>query len=99
MKGASLIAVLLVFAFVGCRGKSKGSPSITLVNGCEVSRTDFNRFVTLKLGEFATPEMSDSLCSQIFNEYLLRHVLIDEATHLGLTITNTKVKKIAQDIP
>ena len=43
--------------------------------------------------------MSDSLRSQIFDEYLLRHVLIDEATHLGLTITNTKVKKIAQDIP
>jgi peptidyl-prolyl cis-trans isomerase C len=99
MKVILLISFLFVLAFVGCRSKSDGSPSMALVNGREVSRTEFDRFLALKLGEFATPEMSDSLRSQIFDEYLLRRVVIDEATRAGLMITDTEIENIAQDNP
>lgn len=99
MKCALLIAVLFALAFVGCRSKSDGSPSIASVNGHAITRTEFDHFLTLKLGEFATSDMSDSLRSQIFDEYLLRQVTIDEATRAGLTITDTEVENIAQDNP
>jgi peptidyl-prolyl cis-trans isomerase C len=69
------------------------------VNGREVSRAEFEHFLGLKLGEFARHEMSDSLRSQIFDEYLLRRVVIDEAGRVGLTITDTEIEKISQDNP
>lgn len=99
MKRALWISLLFVLALFGCRGKSDGSPSMASVNGRDVSRTEFDRFLALKLGEFATNDMNDSIRSQIFDEYVLRQVVIDEASRAGLTITDTEVEKMAQDNP
>ncbi len=99
MKRALLLPLLFAFALFGCRGKSDGLPAMASVNGREIKRIEFDRFLALKLGEFATNEMSDSLRSQIFDEYLLRQVVIDEASRQGLTITDTDVEKLAQDNP
>src|SRR6185436_13701824 len=97
MRRVVLFSCLLALACVGCRGKSDGAPAMAAVNGRPVNRTEFDRFLALKLGEFATHDMNDSLLSQIFDEYLLRRVVIDEAGRVGLTITDTEVEKIAQD--
>jgi peptidyl-prolyl cis-trans isomerase C len=99
MRRVVFISILLALALAGCRGKSDGSPAMATVNGREVSRVEFDRFLALKLGEFANQEMNDSLRSQIFDEYLLRRVVIDEAARVGLTITDTEIEKMAQDNP
>jgi peptidyl-prolyl cis-trans isomerase C len=99
MRRVVFISILLGLALAGCRGKSDGSPAMAAVNGREVSRVEFDRFLALKLGEFANQEMNDSLRSQIFDEYLLRRVVIDEAARVGLTITDTEIEKMAQDNP
>ena len=99
MKRALLIVFLFVLAGVACRSKSDGSPAMASVNGREVTRAVFDRFLALKLGEFATNEMSDALRSQIFDEYLLRQVVLEEASRTGLTITDTEVEKLTQDNP
>jgi parvulin-like peptidyl-prolyl isomerase len=99
MKRALLISLLFTFALAGCRGKSEDSPAMASVNGRDVSHAEFDGFLALKLGEFATGEMNDALRSQIFDEYLLRQVVLDEAARAGLTITDTEVEKLAQDNP
>jgi len=75
MKQAVLISLLFTLALAGCRGKGDASPAMASVNGREVSRAEFDAFLALKLGEFATGDMNDALRSQIFDEYLLRQVV------------------------
>jgi peptidyl-prolyl cis-trans isomerase C len=99
MKRAFLILLFLTVVFAGCRHKSDGSPAIATVNGHQVTRTEFERFVALKLGELASNEMNDLLRSQIFDEYLMRQVVMDEASRSGLSVTDIEVTKLTDDNP
>src|ERR1051325_4132220 len=99
MRRAFLILFSLAILFAGCHGKRDGSPAVASVNGREVTRAQFDQFVALKLGELATNDMNDGLRSQIFDEYLLRQVVIDEAARAGLSVTETEVEKLTQDNP
>jgi parvulin-like peptidyl-prolyl isomerase len=99
MKRALLIAIFFVLAFVGCRSKSDGSPVIASVNGRDVTRAEFDRFLALKLGEISANEMSEVLKSQMLDEYLTRQITTAEASRVGLTITDTEIEKVAQENP
>jgi parvulin-like peptidyl-prolyl isomerase len=99
MQRVFLILLLLTLALAGCRSKSDGSPAIASVNGHQVTRSELERFVALKLGELATNDMNDLLRSQLFDEYLLRQVVIDEAGRAGLSVSDTEVEKLTQDNP
>ncbi|MBI3652224.1 MAG: peptidyl-prolyl cis-trans isomerase [Acidobacteria bacterium] len=99
MKHAFLLLLLLSFAVTACRHKSDGSPVLASVNGRTITRVEFDRFVTLKLGDTVTGEMNDALRSQILDEYLLRQLVIDEATRTGLSVSDTEVEKVTQENP
>ena len=83
----------------GSRGRGDGSPVIATVNGREVVRAEFDRFLALKLGEFNSSETPDSIRSQMLDEYIRRRVVLDEAEHAGLSVTDAEVDQAARERP
>ena len=91
---------LLPLAFGGaCRSAGDRSPIIASINGHEVHRAEFEQFLALKIGEFTSPDSTDSLKSQMLDEYIRRRVVLDEARRAGLTINDADISQAAQDNP
>ncbi len=102
MKPAVSILLLCIAAgglVMGCRGNSDRSPVIASANGKEIHRAEFERFLTLKMGELTSTETSDALRSQMLDEYIRRRLVLDEAARSGLTISGAEVDQAAQDNP
>ncbi|HTG15346.1 MAG TPA: peptidylprolyl isomerase [Blastocatellia bacterium] len=91
--------VVSVAAGCGCRAAGARSPVIATINGREVHRAEFEQFLALKVGEFTSNDDSDSLKSQLLDEYLRRRLVLDEATLAGLTVTEAEMNAAAQDSP
>jgi peptidyl-prolyl cis-trans isomerase C len=83
----------------GCASQKEPSPVIALVNDREIRRLEFERFFALKMGELAGADASDSLKSQLLDEYLRRRLALDEAARVGLTVTETEIEQAAQENP
>jgi parvulin-like peptidyl-prolyl isomerase len=90
---------LAAICFYGCRGAGGRQPVIATVNGGEVRRTDFERFVKLKLGEFTSADTPDALGSQMLDEYIRRRLALDEAARAGLSISDAEIEQVAQENP
>lgn len=93
---ASLVCVMLAAA--GCGGGAAGSPAIATVDGERISRGEFERFLALKLGEFAA-EADDALRSEMLDEYVRRRVIVAEATRAGVAVSDAEVEQAVQDNP
>ena len=93
---ASLICVAL--AWSGCRGGDQGSPAIAAIDGEQISRGEFDRFLALKLGEFAS-QAPDALRSELLDEYIRRRVVAAEAARAGLAVTDAELEQAVQDNP
>lgn len=83
----------------GCASQKDLSPVIATINDREIRRAPFERFFALKVGELAGADASDSLKSQLLDEYLRRHLVLDEAARVGLTVTENEIEQAAQDNP
>jgi peptidyl-prolyl cis-trans isomerase C len=83
----------------GCASRTAPSPVIALVNDREIRQSDFERFFALKMGELVGADASDSLKSQLLDEYLRRRLALDEAARVGLTVTETEIEQAAQENP
>jgi len=83
----------------GCASQKELSPVIATINDREIRRATFERFFALKMGELAGADASDSLKSQLLDEYLRRRLVLDEAARVGLTVTETEVEQAAQENP
>ena len=102
MKPAATIFALCAIASIvvpACSGKSDRSPVIVVINGREIHRTEFDRFLALKLGEFTTADVPDSLRSQMFDEYVRRRLVLDEARRGGLAISGAEIDQAATENP
>lgn len=83
----------------GCASQKDLSPVIATINDREIRRAPFERFFVLKVGELAGADASDSLKSQLLDEYLRRHLVLDEAARVGVTVTENEIEQAAQDNP
>ena len=70
----------------GCRTAER-SPVIATVNGSEIRRDDFERFLALKMGEFNLSGVPDSLRSEMLDEYIRRRLVLDEAARAGYVVS------------
>ena len=84
---------------VGCRGASDRSPVIVTLNGQEIHRDEFERFLALKMGELSTVEVPESIRSQMLDEYIKRRLVLDEAARAGLGVTSAEMEHGSQDNP
>jgi parvulin-like peptidyl-prolyl isomerase len=92
-----LVALLLVF--FACHKKTDNSPVIATVNGNDMQLSEFNRFISSKLGELSNDEMGDVLRSQMLDELLIRRVVIVAAEQANLEISDTEIAQATQDDP
>jgi parvulin-like peptidyl-prolyl isomerase len=99
IKRALILWLICVAATAsGCRGRASDSPAIATVDGERISLNEFNRFLTLKLGEFAE-QAPDALRSDMLDEYIRRRVLVVAATRAGVAVSDAEVEQAVQDNP
>ncbi|MFY9553950.1 MAG: peptidylprolyl isomerase [Blastocatellia bacterium] len=99
--GSHLLSVL--FAFVipmagGCRSGHRAAV-IATVNGSEIRADEFERFLALKMGDFSTADVSESLRSQMLDEYIKRRLVLDDAARLGLSVASAEMDQTAEVNP
>jgi parvulin-like peptidyl-prolyl isomerase len=97
--GTILAAAVLSAAIPGCRRAADHSPIVATVNGNQIHRSEFDRFFSFKLGELKTAELSDSLRSQMLDEFITRCVILDEASKLGLSVSDVEIAQAAEENP
>ena len=95
-----LAGLMLVFCIasgvLACRGGDR-SPVIATVNGREVHRAQFERFLSLKMGEFTSGESPETLRSQMLDEYIRRRLVLDQAARSGITVSEAEIDQAARD--
>lgn len=102
-KPLSRLLLILTVVASACGGKGEASSVIASVNGREVQKTAFERFLAIRLGESAGGEMPaplrNKLRSQMLDEYLTRRLVVLAAENAGLTINDSEVTQVAQENP
>ncbi|HSE38281.1 MAG TPA: peptidyl-prolyl cis-trans isomerase [Blastocatellia bacterium] len=91
--------LLLVVLPTGCGASGDRSPVIATLNAHEIRRSEFEQFIASKMGDIGTDSVSDSIRSQMLDEYLKRRLVLDEAARLGLTVTNSELEQSTEDNP
>ena len=90
---------VLAVMVAACRAGGDRSPVIASINGREIHRSEFDQFLALKVGEFTSADPSDSLKSQMLDEFIRRRIVLDEAARAGLTISEAEISQAAHDNP
>jgi len=69
------------------------------LNGHEIHRDEFDRFLALKMGEFNNADLPDALRSEMLDEYIKRRLVLDDAARLGISVASAEIEQTAQDNP
>ncbi|HKP85638.1 MAG TPA: SurA N-terminal domain-containing protein, partial [Blastocatellia bacterium] len=80
--------VILIALMTGCRAGGQRSPVIATLDAREIHRSEFERFIALKVGELASSDATDGLRSQMLDEYIRRRLVLEEAERAGLSVTD-----------
>jgi parvulin-like peptidyl-prolyl isomerase len=100
VKRFAFASILLAGAlWAGCHRASDRSPVIATFNAHEIHRDEFERFLELKMGEFDTADLSDSIRSQMLDDYIKRRLVLDDAARLGINIGSGEMEQTTQDNP
>lgn len=100
LKRFALVCFLLVAGLpAGCRASGDHSPIIATLNAHDIRRVEFEQFLASKMGDIGTADVSDSIRSQMLDEYLKRRLVLDEAARIGLNVTSAEIEQSAQDNP
>ena len=100
MKRFALVSILAVAAlWGGCRSRGDQSPIIARLNKLEIHRDEFEQFLASKMGDIGSADVSDSIRSQMLDEYLKRRLVLDEAVRMGLNLTSAEIEQSTQDNP
>ena len=94
-----LLCVLVIAMAGGCHRGGDRTPVIAVLNGHDIHRDEFERFVTSKMAELNASDIPDVVRSQMLDEYLKRQLVLDEAARLGLSITSAELEQSAEDDP
>ncbi len=100
MKGLALVSILsLATLWGGCRAHGDHSPVIVKLNARDIHRDEFEQFLASKMGDISTAEVSDSIRSQMLDEYLKRQLVLDEAARMGLNVNGGEIEQSTEDNP
>jgi hypothetical protein len=91
--------VLAAALLCGCRTDDGGSALIVTASGLEISRAEFDRFLSLKIGELNNAELSDSIRSNMLDEYIQRRLVLNEASRANLAVTDAEIEQAAFQDP
>ena len=69
---------------------------VAVVNGQRLSDREFDRFVTVKLGEFAREALDDTVRSELFDEFVKREITVQAAREMGLSVQAPGVRSQGQ---
>lgn len=94
----TLTLIFLTVMLVGCRGKDS-SPMIASVNGRDMRRAEFERFLALKMGEFNTSDMPDAIRSEMLDQYIIRQLVLDDAARAGVKLSDNELEQAIQTNP
>jgi peptidyl-prolyl cis-trans isomerase C len=94
-----MLMFCLLATLAGCRGGVERSVVIVTLNGHEIHQDEFQRFLASKIGESGSSDISDSLRSQMLDEYLKRRLVLDEAARLGLSVASSEIEQSAANNP
>ena len=100
MKRFALLSILLVAGLLGgCRTSGDHSPVIARLNGRDIHRAEFEQFLASKMGDISAAEISDSIRSQMLDEYLKRQLVLEDAARIGLNVSGAEIEQSTQDNP
>jgi parvulin-like peptidyl-prolyl isomerase len=100
VKRFALVSILFVAAlWGGCRARGDHSAVIATLNAHDIRRDEFDQFLASKMGDIGTADVSDSIRSQMLDEYLKRRLVLDEAARMGLNVTSAEIEQSTQDNP
>lgn len=68
-------------------------PALVTVNGQVLSTDEFDRFVSVKLGDFAEEPLNDRVRSELFDEFVKRQITVQAAEQRGLKIDTPVVEE------
>jgi peptidyl-prolyl cis-trans isomerase C len=95
-----LVSILIIAGLCGgCRGRGDHTPVIATLNAHDIHRDEFEQFLASKMGDIGIADVSDSIRSEMLDEYLKRRLVLDEAARMGLTVTSAEIDESAQDNP
>lgn len=72
---------------------------VASVNGRDIRRAQFERFLALKMGEFNASDMPDALRSEMLDEYLTRQLVLDDAARAGVKLSDNELEQAIQTNP
>jgi parvulin-like peptidyl-prolyl isomerase len=82
--------------YCGCRSADR-TPTIVTINGDKIHRSEFDRFLRTKLGDLTAGDITDSLKSQMLDDFIGRNLVLAEASRMGLTVTEAEIEQAAHD--
>ena len=100
MKFSSYCCLLFLFALSGaCRSGADDSPVIATLNTHDIRRHEFEQFLASKMGDISVADVSDTIRSQMLDEFIKRWLVLDEAARVGLNVSNAELEQSTQDNP
>jgi peptidyl-prolyl cis-trans isomerase C len=96
----SLVLFITAIALAAaCRSASDRSPVIATLNNHPIHRDEFERFLSSEMAELNPADVSDSVRSQMLDEYVKRRLVLDEAARIGLSITSAEIEQAVEQNP
>src|SRR5215469_15197139 len=92
-----VIAVITGAAALCSCKSADHTPIIATINGDKIHRSEFDRFLRIKLGDLTTAEVPDALKSQMLDDFIARKLVLVEAARAGLSVSESEVEQTAQD--
>ena len=94
------ISLLLIVAMAAsCRKAGDRSPVIVTLNGHDIHRDEFERFLSSEMSELNPADTPDSVRSQMLDEYIKRRLVLDEAERIGLSTTIAEIDQAVEQNP
>jgi hypothetical protein len=88
-----VFVALLATLVVSAGGCGRGAPDrVALINGEAVTGIEFESFLSAQLGDFSHEPLSDSVKSQLFDDFVRRRVTLQEARQRGLLVEQPEVQ-------
>jgi parvulin-like peptidyl-prolyl isomerase len=79
-----------------CRSADR-TPTVVTINGDKIHRSEFLRFLKIKLGDLTSGDTADALKSQMLDEFIVRKLVLAQAARVGLSVTELEIQQTAQD--
>ena len=98
----SVILFSLALALSSVHGCGRGtdrSAVIATVNGTDIHKSEFDSFLSIKMGELTGSELSDAIQSQMLDEYITRRIVLGEASRASLSVTDAELEQASVQNP